>query len=52
MSQRTHRRNANYRKAKKLVMLQRKWLAFKIAIGVGVFAGTFGAITASFIVGW
>ena len=45
-------RNANYRKAKKLVILQRKWLAFKMALGVGIFAGTFGMITIAFIVGW
>ena len=52
MSQRTPQRNANYRKAKKLVMLQRKWIAFKMAIGIGIFAGTFGTIAVSFIVGW
>ena len=52
MSQRTHRRNANYRKAKKLVMLQRKLTAFKMALGVGIFFGTFGTITVAFILGW
>ena len=51
MSQRMHR-NANYRKAKKLVMLQRKLTAFKMALGVGIFFGTFGTITVAFILGW
>ena len=51
MSQRM-RQNANYRKAKKLVMLQRKFIAFKMALGVGIFFGTFGTITVAFILGW
>ena len=51
MSQRM-RQNANYRKAKNLVMLQRKLIAFKMALGVGIFFGTFGTITVAFIVGW
>ena len=52
MSRSMPQRNVNYRKAKKLVMLQRKWLAFKMALGVGIFFGTFGMITIAFIIGW